>query len=401
MLAHVEPFWGNKPGENARDFIHSFNRAMGDKDDAFKAKQFENYLRADSEADEWWNELEDDKKGKWSDIEVAFKTKWPGRTVVKKTPTEYEEELLGLKLKVEDLGVKEEVGGREAYKHILWAEHMAKLAKGAGVEAGSTYVGQVIKGLPKIIRRKVAGTYETWDEFLKAVKDVDMAYVKEGVEEYMREKKEKDAMEARLKVLESMLAQGVTALTQQMSTMSMGGGQQHIGGVQVVQPRVGGGRGGFTGGRASPANGPRPPPKPVMPELQARMRASLAAITHHPDTAEGRKAHMEQQLEWAKKHGAAAWVTEDTPYPLRPGTAPVCSGECYRCGMRGHRGAECVVPREGQLIRNEQAWRAVCARVLGGQQAVSVQWVATSDYGTKVEVMMVEGEQGNEDGSSA
>jgi hypothetical protein len=399
MPVHVEPFWGNKADENAQDFIRSFNRAMGDKDDAHKAKQFEYYLRADSEADEWWSELDADKKTRWSDIEAAFQARWPKAKVVKKTPTEYEEELLSTKLKVEELGKKEEVAGRETYTHIVWADKMARLAKGAGVETGSTYIGQVIKGLPRVLKERVAGSYKSWDAFLTAVREVDMEYVKDGVEEYMREQKEKEELRARVKMLEALPATSIAALTQQMAAVTVGGG---------IQQQGGGGRGAYGGSsgqprRVLPGNGPRPAAQPVTPELQAKIRAALAAMPHHPDTVEGRQAHKEQQLEWARKHGATAWVTEDTPYPLRPGTAPACSGECFRCGKVSHRGAECAVPRESQLMRSEQAWRSVCARVLGGSQgtAVSVQWVATSDYGNGEEVTAGEGDQGNGVGSSA
>ncbi|RXW18472.1 hypothetical protein EST38_g7385 [Candolleomyces aberdarensis] len=398
MVIHVEPFWGNKADENAQDFICSFNRAMGDKDETYKAKQFEYYLRADSEADEWWSELDAEKKKKWSDVEAAFQERWLKAKVVKKTATEYKEELLGLKLKIEDLGRKEEVAGRETYTHIVWADKMVRLAKGVGVESGSTYIGQVIKGLPRVLKEKVAGSYKSWDAFLTAVREVDMEYVKEGVEEYMREQKEKEESRARVKMLEALPATSMAALTQQMAAVNVGGNMQQQGG---------GGRGAFGGGgqlrRALPGNGPRPAAQPVTPDLQAKIRAALAAMPHHPDMVEGRQAHKEQQLEWARKHGATAWVTEDMPYPLRPGTAPVCSGECFRCGKVGHRGAECAVPRENQLMRSEQAWRLVCTRVLGGSQgaAVGMQWVATSDYGNREEVALGEGDQGNGVGSSA
>jgi hypothetical protein len=219
-----------------------------------------------------------------------------------------------------------------------------------------------------------------------------MEYVKDGVEEYMREQKEKEELRARVKMLKALPATSIAALTQQMAAVTMGGG---------IQQQGGGGRGVYGGSsgqprRVLPGNGPRPAAQPVTLELQAKIRAALAAMPHHPDIVKGRQAHKEQQLEWARKHGVTAWVTEDTPYQLHPGTAPVCSGECFRCGKVGHRGVECAVPRESQLMRSEQAWRLVCSRVLGGSQgtAVSVQWVATRDYGNE-EVTAGEGDKGN------
>ena len=77
------------------------------------------------------------------EMEVGFMVKWLRVVVVKKMSMEYEEELLGLKLRAQDLGRKEEVAEREVYMHITWADNMWRLAKGAGVEAGPTYIGQV------------------------------------------------------------------------------------------------------------------------------------------------------------------------------------------------------------------------------------------------------------------
>ena len=143
MVITVDPFWGDKPGENMQDFLRAFNRAMGDKSDESKAKQFPNYLHVDSEVDDWWSDLSTMVQAKWEDIEAGFMVRWPRVVVVKKMSMEYEEELLGLMLRAQDLGRKEQVAGREVYTHIAWADNMQRLAKGARVEAGLTYIGQV------------------------------------------------------------------------------------------------------------------------------------------------------------------------------------------------------------------------------------------------------------------
>jgi hypothetical protein len=280
--------------------------------------------------------------------------------------------------------------------HVAWADEMAKLAEGAGVDKGPIYINQVVKSLPQILRTKVAGTYKMWSEFLKAVKAVDVAYLRVAAEQ----SSEIEELKTRLRMLEARPLQTITTLTQQMAAMNVGGG-----GNQQTTNMNNGARGVFPNGgqqrRATPPNaGPRPQPQPNTPELQVRVRASVMAMTQHPDMPEGRLAHKEQQLEWARKHGATTWVTEDMPYPLRPGTMPVCSGECYRCGTLGHRAMECPTPKENQLIQKEQAWRSICARVLGNQGMVGIQWVVTSDYRTGEEVAVVNGEQGNGEGLS-
>src|SRR6267154_5418378 len=45
-----------------------------------------------------------------------------------------------------------------------------------------------------------------------------------------------------------------------------------------------------------------------------------------------------QLRQWTMRWGEGARCTESTPFPLMPGTAQICSGECFRCGAHGHIG---------------------------------------------------------------
>ena len=104
---------------------------MGDKSDEFKKAQFPYYLQADSVADEWFTNLIDQDKRSWSDIEKVFMVRWPRKKQTKKTNDEYEDEIMGRKLKTEDLRKKEKITGREVYTHIAWADKMTQSVKGA------------------------------------------------------------------------------------------------------------------------------------------------------------------------------------------------------------------------------------------------------------------------------
>ncbi|KAG2047616.1 hypothetical protein BDR06DRAFT_837974, partial [Suillus hirtellus] len=55
-----------------------------------------------------------------------------------------------------------------------------------------------------------------------------------------------------------------------------------------------------------------------------------------PDTANGRTAYEEQIRQWFAKNSADGRVNENTRFPLRPGSAMICSGECFKCGAHGH-----------------------------------------------------------------
>ena len=103
---------------------------------------------------------------------------------------------------------------------------------------------------------------------------------------------------------------------------------------------------GSTGGQgnlfyATPSKPQQQNSNPRPPATQADRAALLVCLQkypHHPDTEAGRQAHRAQQADWARTHGLNAMVTESTPYPLRPGTPPVGSGECFTCGFTGHLG---------------------------------------------------------------
>ena len=62
--------------EDPKGFLDSFLRCTATGDDKFKARQFINYLGASSDADDWFDELPQDKKKDWMAIEVSFRKRW-------------------------------------------------------------------------------------------------------------------------------------------------------------------------------------------------------------------------------------------------------------------------------------------------------------------------------------
>ena len=152
----VTPFHGDKDDENPEDFLRSFFWRMGTGSDDTRKQQFPNFLQADSVADEWYEELTGDDKTNWTTIEAAFRKRWPRKKAAKKTNEEYEEEIRDLQIKMEDLGKKEKVAGREIYTHIAWADKMATAIKGAKLENTTTHIGYVRKNLPKLLRGRQA-----------------------------------------------------------------------------------------------------------------------------------------------------------------------------------------------------------------------------------------------------
>jgi hypothetical protein len=69
-------FHGDKYDEDPEEFLIWFHECTRSGDDAFKARNFVNYLQADSIADEWFEELSDEEKRSWATIEVLFRKEW-------------------------------------------------------------------------------------------------------------------------------------------------------------------------------------------------------------------------------------------------------------------------------------------------------------------------------------
>ena len=405
---HVTPFHGDKEDENAEDFLRSFFRRMGNNNDEVKKAQFPNYLQADSAADDWFIDLGEAEKKTWADIETAFRKRWPRKKQFKKTVEEYEEEIASQKLKTEDLAKKEKVAGREVYSHIAWADRMATIIKGAKLEKTTTHIRQVRKELPVILREKIGTGHADWDDFLQAVRDVEMDHIRDSMDIWNKEQAEQKAMERRIQLLETVSKSPTAPLWQQLSSIAITKpfNQPPLpSGNDNPFTNPGGGQGNIRFSTKPPQYNrptqstfvPRPTPTP---EQRAELLALLNTLPHHPDTQAGRQAHQAQQAEWIRVHGYGTRVTEKTPYPLRPGTAPVNSGECFTCGQPGHLGSRtgesCQALGHRPLHPNEQQWRVICSRILKEpRRTTDVRFLAVDDYGTTLQDL-----QGNEEGPS-
>lgn len=201
-------------------------------------------------------------------------------------------------------------------------------------------------------------------------------------------------------MLETVSRSPTAPLRQQLSAVTIAN-QPSVPGTPIIGnpfTNSGGGQGNlkFT---TNPVN-PRAPKVIPTQEQRTELQALLNRLPHHPDTQPGRQAHQAQQTEWVKTYGYGTKITEKTPYPLRPGTAPVNSGECFTCGYVGHLGARngelCESLGHRPLHPNEQQWRVICSRILKEPRApANVHLIAIDDYGTTLQEI-----QGNGEGPS-
>jgi hypothetical protein len=221
---------------------------------------------------------------------------------------------------------------------------MQKLVKGAGVETGTIYIGQVRKMLPTVIKDKVTDKHADWATFLKAVWDIDVEYIKDEAKELQKRKDTQHAIEAHLHQLEALPASPTVGIHHQMTQASIGMGS---GGGNSSSNPFQGGMGGGQGNLFAQAGRSYMAPvrQPATPAEQTALRACIASMPHHPDTQGGKLAHQGQQQAWVRDHSAGMKVTELTPYQLCPGTAPINLGECYKYRSTGHIGRHCPVPQ--------------------------------------------------------
>ena len=63
--------WNGDP----KEFLNSYLQCTATTDNNFKAQHFINYLGADSDAEEWFDELRQEEKKDWVAIELLFRRK--------------------------------------------------------------------------------------------------------------------------------------------------------------------------------------------------------------------------------------------------------------------------------------------------------------------------------------
>lgn len=356
-----------QPGDFLKEFRISV-RPIPNMTAAEKIESFGDHLKTGSPAEEWFQDTTT-PKGSWALFEAAFIARFPGIPKAKKTGVDLERELLSMRLEVEDLGKTESFGGDNVWTHIAFAEKALDLARRAKIDTGSSSIWTVCDNLPDIIKDKVSETQATWTTFCQAIKDVDLGHIRDGVKKHKERVAERNAIALRISRLEggrTIPASPTAGIRNQMSKTTISTSPAATPNqTNITQQNTFGGTGGGRGNLFTP-NGQRPP------ATEAEKDALRKVIETYPlqdDTPAGRAAYLEQCRAWGRLYSTNQKVTDKTGFPLKPGTAPVSSGECYGCGRTGHNRQQCPAPANEQLNIREGNWRAICGRVLGRNSA--------------------------------
>ena len=377
MTENIPKFWGDDEheDENPQDFINSIEILFVQRPnftDAQKLKTFQLYLRSGSVAKQWWNGLPATNNDTWDHLVSAFGKRWPEKTPTLKTVEEKQAALERAKITEDEVGTRVKLQGVEEFAHVVWADKVEKLAI-AIPDTNGLLIGTIRKSMPKSLQKVVGSGHRDWPSFCKAVRTATLTEIEEAKKEEKEAQSLRDEVK-KLQSLQSASAKGITAAFQGLAINST-----------TQNPR-------FPAPQARPHNTNNPflaqtLPSAPNPPAYGRDRPPVArmedvirlALTIQPDTPAGRTAYDTQIREW-NTNNPRQFVNELRPYPLSPGTSPVASGECWKCGKPGHLGPNCVVTNQVPAL--EQRWRAIAAtikRETNLAAAESVNYVSTNE----------------------
>ncbi|KAJ7158061.1 hypothetical protein C8R46DRAFT_907967 [Mycena filopes] len=368
---------------SAQSFLRAFHRDVKvTTSSADKAKAFKMYLVPGSEVDDWFAALPAPTRADMDLIDAALDAQYPSEATVQPTQAEYATDLLKARLTMEELGTKVKLADHEVWAHHAWANKVLRLAAKAGVAATTTYIEQVRRELPAPLRTKLGKVHADWAAFVKAIRDVDTGELEQEMKEKREEKEERERLARLVEQRTGPQASPTAGIRAQLTNARIGAPyppQPPRTQYQPQPPRA-------QYQAPAPTGAPFQLQQPLEGEQRRIFLEAIARITHHPDTEAGRRAHGDQQQDWVRVHGNVD-PTVDTPYPLRPGCAPVNSGECFRCGHQGHTNFQqrCAALREQALNVKEQRWRRIATAALKevptGVRAVGFASWDVDDYG--------------------
>ena len=304
-----------------------------------KVRFLELSLKAKSPAAAWFTTLTDGSKKSFASVRTAFETRWPVKATTEKTTAEKQALLDETILKIGDLGkrVAASAGGEEELSHIVWADKVERLA-GDIPDTNNLLVVSTRKRLPKPIIKLIGLKAMTWKELADAVRSITLEELMEKLED------ERDLVRYTL---------ASRSTVPNTPSKALGAAFQ---GINIQQPRLPS----LNLYQQTEAN----PKTPYTAERPAHERLSdvlTKALPIHPKNTEGIAKYNAQVLLWQSTYGLSGKGPNETrPYPLTPGTVPVASGECWKCGYRTHHPNPCLASFVPAL---ETKWRSIAQTI--------------------------------------
>ncbi|KAG1846476.1 hypothetical protein C8R48DRAFT_677810 [Suillus tomentosus] len=358
-------FYGDyEKGEEPTDWLRKYELSLPTTTtDTDKITHFELQCTAASPAETWFASLPTVDKASWIAFRAAFRTRWPPPTQVTLTVAQKKERIKVLVLKEDEIGVMiEEDRGRE-WGHIRWAKQIARMAQGFN-DTQHHLLDVVLDNTPEILRDLLADNYASWMDFEADVAKVSASQLQRTT--YTSPPPYRYGYHYNAPMVQTPQTQAaappslpafqppVSSLTPQVPQTPQA--------AHLFAPTAPMSRGNlFYGYRGYPQT---PTRRGGSPADRMRTAAQYATIPHHPNSDAGKQAYAQQVQEWHALHGSEAIPNSQRPYPLKPGTSPIGSRECFNCGMATlppHQSYDC--PNE-PLPAQEMKWRETVSRLV-------------------------------------
>ncbi|KAG1856825.1 hypothetical protein C8R48DRAFT_674798 [Suillus tomentosus] len=371
--------------------------------DVEKISRFELQCAAASPAEEWFTNLPSTDKTTWTNFLAAFKVRWPPPAHAKLTVAQKKERLKSVVLKEEEIGVMIEKDRGRDWGHVKWAKQVAQMALGFG-DTQCHFLDVVLENTPEVLRDFLADHYATWADFKADVAKTSASQLIRAKQRVVNDRKlREDVDKLQTQTFNSRKAPAPSPQNAQSSfplPPVYRYGPRYAPNTNVTsQPAP-------PYQTAPPAlpnpQPPQPPPAMITPQTpqnpfnaatpvprtnlfygyrsgypqtpsrgrgpsstdRVRTAAQYAVLPHHPDSEAGRQAYAQQVQDWSTQHGTEAAPNMTRPYPLKPGTSPLGSRECFNCGLAttpSHQAHEC---QNTPIPMQEGRWREMVSRLV-------------------------------------
>lgn len=407
---------GDYQKENPQNWMRQFlaNKCKWNSQDQEKLWKFENSLEVDSKADTWFKAIPAHERDTWNKLEKLFHARWPPRARVQESTKELYERLMSMKLTEEELDTKVGEEGKETWAHVEWIGKVKTIIDEIG-DKENKLVPIVFDRLPLTLRLMLSDEdTETWPKFIAAIEGMKAHRIRDNLALMQRTTPQPPTptREANTTTLERTPARTTPFANSWRPTYtrySIAPEQQTP--YTTPPPQTPATSRQFNTARnylstrtpesehtLVPGDNNNmqsayhtTPGTPSAISRRGQRQLALTAMTENkplPDTPENQRKYAEAITRWEARHGTNANPTWATWHiPLTPGTAPLGSGECFRCGKAGHSRQSCTLTsNEGEIPIREGNWRARIHKAL----ATPNMTMETNDT---LPVFIIDGEQ--------
>lgn len=325
----------NKKDEiSAANFVKRLNtqfRTNGTIADKDKFIEIADRFEDESPADKWYQALKADPSTPaaatdWGAFCTAFKDRFKGASPILKPQGQLEAELSRMRIGMDELA-KGVVVVRDREVYVI-ADFMDRLRDAVTeAAAGSKAVGlwDFYEQLPGVLQEGLGGVIPaSWDAMTAGLVRIPQSKLDAATALHQEQKKMEDRFGDLQRRLEQSLR--ITPAPPPRSTPTTQPASQTATGTPAPAPPA-------QQNSGAPAQRPRPTDA-QKEQLRVVLRECVRRV--NPDTVEGRAQYARDIASWTQRYGQIARADlhlETTGYPLTPGIAAPCSGECWRCGV--------------------------------------------------------------------